>query len=232
MAWQAWSMQAHDVDATLLETNDAVAVLDSSGAVHFRPNLAATDAPGLIFLPGAMVEPTAYAPLLRGIADAGYPVVLVRLPWRNAPTAGSRTVVWDHIIATVAQSPRPWVLAGHSRGAALAAQFAGEHAASLRGLVLIGTTHPKAVSLTDLSISVTKIYGTRDCVADTTAIHANASLLPRTTHWVRLEGANHSQFGSYGRQLGDCDATMSRSQQLVETRDAIIGALKAAGVPE
>jgi poly(3-hydroxybutyrate) depolymerase len=123
-------------------------------------------------------------------------------------------------------------LAGHSRGAALAAELAGPHAAAFRGLVLIGTTHPKAQSLATLPLAVTKIYGTRDCVADTTAIQANAPLLPRTTRWVRLEGANHSQFGWYGRQLGDCDATMTRREQQAQTRAAIIGVLVAArGAP-
>lgn len=232
MVWQVWSMQAHGVDAGLLTSNDMVSVRDSGGMVQFRPTRAPDNAPGLIFLPGAMVEPTAYAPLLRGIANAGYPVVLVRLPFRNAPTEGTRSTVRDRIAVALTESSRPWVLAGHSRGAALAAQFAGERAASFRGLVLVGTTHPKASSLADVPIAVTKIYGTHDCVADTTAVHANASLLPRATRWVRLDGANHSQFGWYGRQLGDCDATMSRSEQLVATREAIISALKAAGTRE
>jgi pimeloyl-ACP methyl ester carboxylesterase len=176
------------------------------------------------------VDPVAYAPLLRAVAEAGFPVALVRLPWRLAPTPSSRTVVWERIAAILAgDSSRSWLLAGHSRGAALSAQYAAEHSQGLAGLVLIGTTHPKRTSLAGLGLPVTKVYGTRDCVADSAAVLANAHLLPSSTHWGRLEGANHQQFGWYGSQLGDCSATISRAAQQAATLEALLSALTAAG---
>jgi pimeloyl-ACP methyl ester carboxylesterase len=116
---------------------------------------------------------------------------------------------------------RRWVLAGHSRGAALGARFAAVYPDLLAGLVLIGTTHPKRGSLASLAIPVTKIYGTRDCVADSASVLANASLLPPGTRWVRIEGANHRQFGWYGAQLGDCSATISREAQQARTLEVL-----------
>jgi len=39
---------------------------------------------------------------------------------------------------------------------------------------------------------------------------------------VKLEGANHNQFGYYGFQLGDNAATISRKKQQAETLKEII----------
>jgi pimeloyl-ACP methyl ester carboxylesterase len=227
MAWLLWNAQAHGVKSELLQSSQSVVVTDSGRLLRFTPRVD-TSSVGLIFLPGAPVDPKAYVPLLRALAEAGYPAVLVRLPWRVAPTKSSQAVVWDRIASVQATAPeRRWILAGHSRGAALSARFAGEHPAALAGLVLIATTHPKRFSLASLVIPVTKIYGTLDCVADSAAIFANAGLLPPTTHWVRLEGANHRQFGWYGTQLGDCDATITRETQQARTLEALLAALAA-----
>jgi pimeloyl-ACP methyl ester carboxylesterase len=98
--------------------------------------------------------------------------------------------------------------------------------------VLIGTTHPKRGSLASLAMPVTKIYGTRDCVADSASVLANASLLPPGTRWVRIEGANHRQFGWYGAQLGDCSATISREAQQARTLEvlrAMLDSIDASG---
>ncbi|MBK8246688.1 MAG: hypothetical protein IPK85_04725 [Gemmatimonadetes bacterium] len=228
IAWLAWNAQARGVDPALLASSAAVAVTDDGATLRFTPQR--LQAPtGLIFLPGAAVDPVAYVPLLRAVADAGYAAVLVRLPWRAAPTASGQARVWARIAAVQAgPGPRAWVLAGHSRGAALSAQFAAQAPSGLAGLVLIGTTHPKRISLAALTLPVTKVYGTRDCVADTTATLANASLLPAATHWVRLEGANHQQFGWYGAQLGDCAAAMPRARQHAATVAAVLDALRRA----
>lgn len=227
MAWLFWNAQAHGVDSALLRSTDATVVSDSGPFLRLTPRSVGTRA-GLVFLPGATIEPKAYVPMLRAVADSGYPVVLVQLPWRLAPTASSQSVVWSRILSVLAEAPdRRWILAGHSRGAALSAQFAGEHPDALAGLVLIGTTHPKQFSLAALRIPVTKIYGTRDCVADSAAVLANAHLLPSTTEWVRLEGANHRQFGWYGAQLGDCSAAMTRDAQQARTLEALLAALAA-----
>jgi pimeloyl-ACP methyl ester carboxylesterase len=227
MGWLFWNAQAHGVDSALLQSTEAVAVSDSGTMMRFTPRTP-TATPGLIFLPGATIQPKAYVPLLRAVAEAGHAVVLVRLPWRMAPTGSSQAVVWDRIDRIRMASPaRPWILAGHSRGAALAAQFAGEHPEALAGLILIATTHPRQRSLAALAIPVTKIYGTRDCVADSAATLENAALLPPSTRWVRIDGANHRQFGWYGAQLGDCRASITRVTQQARTLEELLAALAA-----
>jgi pimeloyl-ACP methyl ester carboxylesterase len=224
-AWLLWNARAIGVDPALLASGDAVRVTDSGDVLRFVPR-ADQGRTGLVFLPGGAVDPIAYVPLLHAVAREGHPVALVRLPWRAAPTPGSQAEVWERIARVQAADPdRHWILAGHSRGAALGARFAGMHPEAFAGLVLIGTTHPKRGSLAGLPMPVTKIYGTRDCVADSAATLANAGLLPPSTRWVRLDGANHRQFGRYGGQLGDCRATMSHDAQQAATLGVLLESL-------
>jgi pimeloyl-ACP methyl ester carboxylesterase len=231
MAWLAWNTRARGVDPALLRSTGTVAVLDSGPFLRFTPRTGEAEA-GLIFLPGATVDPTAYVPLLRAVAEAGHPVVLVRLPWRVAPSASSQARVSARIDEVRRSAPtRRWWLAGHSRGAALAARFAGAAPEAFAGLLLIGTTHPKEASLASLPIPVIKIYGTHDCVADSAAIFDNAHLLPPSTRFVRIEGANHQQFGFYGTQLGDCRATISREDQQAGTLEVLLAALATSDTP-
>jgi pimeloyl-ACP methyl ester carboxylesterase len=225
MAWLAWNTRARGVDPAVLRSSATVAVQDSGPFLRFTPRDEGAPV-GLIFLPGGTIDPLAYAPLLRTIADSGHPVVLVRLPWRVAPSVSSRALVQKRIAAIQAESPsRRWWIAGHSRGAALSAGFVGAAPQAFAGLVLIGTTHPKEISLASLTIPVIKIYGTQDCVADSASVLANAPLLPPSARFVRLDGANHRQFGWYGAQLGDCSATMTREDQQSRTLGVLLWAL-------
>jgi len=52
----------------------------------------------------------------------------------------------------------------------------------------------------------------------TKSIFKNKPKLPPATTFAKIEGANHSQFGYYGFQLGDHKATISREQQ----QDAVL----------
>ncbi|HAW92174.1 TPA: alpha/beta hydrolase, partial [Candidatus Azambacteria bacterium] len=57
-------------------------------------------------------------------------------------------------------------------------------------------------------------------------VRANAYLLPEHTHWLWIEGANHSQFGWYGFQPMDKKATISAAEQRRVMTDAVIGLLQ------
>ncbi len=91
-----------------------------------------------------------------------------------------------------------WAVGGHSLGAAIAAQFVHEEPDAFAGLILIGTTHPRDFDLSGFAGDVTKLVGTNDRVAPRTKVGQNKALLPKSTHWVVIEGGNHAQFGHYG----------------------------------
>lgn len=223
-AWIIWNMQAHGVPAAARVSSPLVSVSEGDGATVFMPQGAEADRAGLVFLPGGGVDPAAYLPFVRAIADAGWPVALVRLPWRMAFSEGAQIEVWRRVTEVRGSwgVSRPMVLGGHSRGAAMSATFAGRYANELSGLLLIGTTHPRDEDLSSLTMPVLKIVGTRDCVADAKDSLANLSKLPPHTAWVTIEGANHAQFAHYGSQLGDCGAGISRESQQQQALDGVL----------
>jgi hypothetical protein len=106
--------------------------------------------------------------------------------------------------------------------------MAQSHPTDLAGLVLVGTSHPRGFSLASVSFPVTRIYGTRDTIADVEKIMATRSNLPASTRMVKIDGGNHSQFGWYGFQPGDWPATISRQEQQRLTLDAILEALRVS----
>src|SRR6185295_4101393 len=71
-----WSLIAYRASAearTAAASDAAVSVQRQDGIWHFA-STSAVDRPdvGLLFFPGALVDPTAYAPLARAVAAAGF----------------------------------------------------------------------------------------------------------------------------------------------------------------
>lgn len=226
--WLANSVRTQGVDDHLLQSSSAVTVTDGPTMLAMQP-LQPREA-ALVFFCGAGIAAQAYVPLLRPIADGGYPVFIVKLPFRFAPLEshrGEAIARARRVIESHPATPR-WVLSGHSLGAALAARLATAPPSGMAALVLIGTTHPRDHDLSTLSLPVTKIYGANDGVAPVDDVLRNAPRLPASTRWVKIDGGNHSQFGHYGRQLFDGGATISREAQQGLTRQELLLALATA----
>jgi pimeloyl-ACP methyl ester carboxylesterase len=229
-----WSLIAYRASAdarSALEPDTAVAVGYGDGVRSFIPRRpTSAGSPALVFFPGALVDPVAYAPLVRAAATAGYPSYIIELPRRGALGGADDPAVdqrLDRLLAAPG-TPRRWVIAGHSRGAVVASRIAAERRAGFTGLVLIGTTHPRDVDLSTLAVPVTKVAGTRDGLASRSAVEANRAKLPAATRWVWIEGGNHSQFGWYGFQPGDRRATIDAATQRATMIQAVIDALAHA----
>lgn len=229
--WLAYSFQARNVPPAVLQSSETVTVVETADTIQFVPqNVQST---GLLFYPGGLVEPEAYAPLARKIAEQGFLTIIVKLPLRTASFGSQEDDVMAETRSLMAaflaanNAVQNWFIAGHSRGGAIAARFVHQHSDSIDGLILIGTSHPKeaAYSLANATFPVTKIYATNDGLASMAEVEANAVFLPPETHWVEIEGGNHAQFGYYGYQLGDDRAEISREQQQDLTVAAILAAL-------
>jgi predicted alpha/beta-hydrolase family hydrolase len=229
-SWLANTMRTRGVADEILRTSSSVSVVDRHEALEFRPARTQRGS-GLIFFCGSGVAAQAYAPMLRPIAEAGYPVFVIKLPYRFAPLevhkeaaiARARTVMTTH------RDVSRWVVAGHSLGGALAARMIRADPANIAAMVLIGTTHPKQDDLSAIRIPVTKLYASNDGVAPRDRVLATKALLPTHTRWIEIRGGNHSQFGHYGHQLFDGDATITRESQQAITRAALLDSL--AGLP-
>jgi pimeloyl-ACP methyl ester carboxylesterase len=230
LSWLANSVRTQGVDDGLLRSSQDVTILDRPAALEFLPAKPHGKS-ALIFICGGGIHPHAYAPLLRPIADAGYPVFIVKLPYRFAPLSSHKDEAVGRARSLVAAHTEVlhWVIAGHSLGGALAARMAQTERGLNTAFVLIGTTHPKEHDLSRIDTPVTKVYATNDGVAPTDQVMLNKKLLPASAKWVEIKGGNHSQFGHYGHQLFDGKATISREAQQAITREILLEALRKWG---
>jgi pimeloyl-ACP methyl ester carboxylesterase len=225
-SWLANSIRTRGVDEDALRSNPAVSVVDHPATLALLPTSSDGKA-ALIFICGSGISASAYAPLLRPVAEAGHPVFVVKLPYRFAPLESNKQAAVDRARGVIAAHPEVshWVISGHSLGGALAAGLARSHAGAFSAMVLIGTTHPKEDNLSFLQLPVTKVYASNDGIAPPDRVLSNRGLLPAHTKWVEISGGNHSQFGRYGHQLFDGKATISREEQESITRSAILEAM-------
>lgn len=226
--WVANKMRTRGVADELLHTSSAVTVREGDSTLEFRPVRTQRHS-ALIFFCGAGVSAHAYAPLLRPIAEAGHPVFIIKLPYRFAPFESHKETAIARARSVIAAHPAvaQWIVAGHSLGGALTARTVRSGPpAGVAAIVLVGTTHPRSDDLSTLQIPVTKVYASNDGVAPVDRVQATKHLLPAHTRWVEIRGGNHSQFGHYGHQLLDGEATITRGAQQAITRSAILEALE------
>lgn len=174
---------------------------------------------GLIFYPGGLVEPEAYAPVLREIAAEGVLTVITPMPLNLAifnPGAAGAVIEAYPSIDT-------WILAGHSLGGASAAIFTENNPNKMDGLALWDSYPPESADVSDHNTAVISIYGTTENIPNTENFNEKRSLLPTNTLFVPIEGANHAQFGDYGPQKGDVVASLSLSEQHQRVAEIMLG---------
>lgn len=172
---------------------------------------------GFVFYPGAKVEYTSYAPLMCDLANRGYFVVVVEMPFNFALFDINAA---DRIWATYPQVKQWWV-GGHSLGGSMAAQYAAGHTddANLTGVVLLGAYTASDLSASDLGIIA--VYGSSDLVLNRNKLNESVALMPSDALVLELSGGNHAQFGSYGAQAGDGTPSITPDDQWKQTADAI-----------
>ena len=171
-----------------------------------------------VFYPGGRVDYRAYAVPLRRIAAEGYLVVLLPVRLNLAVldvNAADRAI-------TAFPAIRHWVVSGHSLGGVAAAMYASKH--DVDGLVL-WASYPSNDTLKNSRLKILSIYGTQD-ISGVTAFENSYTLLPPDTNYVVLKGGNHAQFGDYGPQPGDNEATITRDDQQKQVVNATAQFLK------
>ena len=191
-----------------LESGDCVGVEITKDAVIFAPEEPTV---GLVFYPGGKVEHTAYAPLMRELAEQGILCVLPEMPLRLAVLDVHAA---DEIPERYPEIKR-WYIGGHSLGGSMAAACAEKHDDCFAGLVLLASYSTK--DLTETGLRVLSVYGTEDGVLNLENYSEKRENLPEATVETVLDGGNHACFGSYGPQKGDGAARVSPQEQMKET---------------
>lgn len=162
---------------------------------------------GVIFYPGAKVEETAYLPLLEELRENGITCVLVKMPFHMAIlNSGAANNIFEKL-----PEIKDWYIGGHSLGGAMASSYASKHQDKLGGLILLG-----AYIYGDIPVDKTvTIYGSNDHVLDKSKINYSKNIFV-------IEGGNHAQFGNYGEQKGDGEASITPDEQQKQTVEIIL----------
>lgn len=172
---------------------------------------------GLVFVPGARVDPRAYANLLRPVADAGYLVAVVKPPFGLATPNSTQpeSVIENH------PEIRYWAVGGHSLGGVAASSYADDH--PVTGLLLYASYPAGELARNDLI--TTSVSGSADELANPGDIAEAKPRLPEATGYVVVEGGIHAYFGDYGEQPGDGTATISREDAQTQIQRATVAFL-------
>jgi Alpha/beta hydrolase family len=174
---------------------------------------------GVVFYPGALVDPRAYLGLLRPLAEEGHLVVVVNAPLDLALLAPGA------VGSAIEAHPdvRTWVVGGHSLGGVQASTAAASGDPRVRGLFL-WASYP-AQDISGAPVAVASISGDRDGLSTPADIAASRANLPPATAFTVVAGGVHAYFGDYGPQPGDGEPTVSRAaaqQQIDAATSALV----------
>lgn len=217
VVWANDASAATETALAALKSDSLVSVTTENSWLVFQPINETRPSIGFIFYPGGKVDYRAYAPILKLIAAQGYFVVV--------PPAPLNLAFFDVNAAARIEAAYPeiqnWFVGGHSLGGVAASSYAATHP-EIKGVVF-WASYPADDSLKINGTKVISIYGTNDGLAGEGKIDESKALLPADAEFVAIEGGNHAQFGSYGPQAGDNEATISPEEQWAQVADATAG---------
>lgn len=200
-------------------TDDARAMLDSENVEEHRNYIVVkADIPraNIVFYQGGLVETEAYLIFADLLAQAGFTVYLPKMPLNLA-------ILGQGEFASLKESyddGLPWIGIGHSLGGASLGFVVDDDL--MDGLIFLAAYPGSNQDLSDLSMPVLSITATNDDVLDQEAYEAARERLPAHAEHISIEGGNHAQFGHYGFQRGDGEATISHAEQQAQTLSAIV----------
>jgi dienelactone hydrolase len=210
VGWATLSAQQATERAVLVLNDNNVQLED--GMLIFRAN--STTDRGLIYYPGGLVDPEAYAVTAQGIADAGYLVVIPKMPLNLAFIGINRA---DRIRADYPEI-ESWVIGGHSLGGAMAAEYAKNNIDSIDGIIMFASYPANYDDFVNFPMPILTIIGSRDPSAPKQEAFYEA--VSDSARLFVIEGGNHRQYADYSFQRGDGIASIS----VVEQQDQIIAA--------
>ncbi|MGV8895938.1 MAG: alpha/beta hydrolase [Rhodoglobus sp.] len=200
--------------------NPAITVTSTDHSVVLEPTGVASGS-GLVFIPGAKVDPYAYMYKLSGIVESSGVTVVITKPTLNLAFFDQRPL---SLFEDDAPAVSRWFVGGHSLGGVRACQLAASPGTEIAGLVLFGSFC--ANDLSTSTLEVLSIGGSADGLSTPVKIDNASKLLPTQATIVQVDGLNHAGFGDYGRQPGDGDATLSSEQErsaITDLLESVLG---------
>ncbi len=213
--WQWTSYQSRNLPENTFNDDGKVTVEKSKDKITFL-SINSNNKNEIIFFQGGLTDPKAYAPLCRKIAENGFTCHLIKMDWRMPN--------WDYkkIEEMFDLKNGHYIIGGHSQGAKMASQFVYENPDLMKGLFLLGTSHPRDYDLSNSNIPAIKLYAELDGLASVSEVMENKDKLPQHTELVEIKGGNHSQFGYLGKLLTDETATINLAEQQHLTLEKLV----------
>ena len=199
---QVGVMSAEPGPLAAVRADAGIRISDEGSAIVLEPADGGSTT-GLVYIPGAKVDPWAYAAKLSGmVADGGVTVVITK-PWLNLAFFDLRPL---DTFTSLAPGVTTWIVGGHSLGGVRACQLATDADA----LALFASYC--ANDLADSGLAVLSVSGSEDGLSTPTKIADARPLLPVDATLVEIPGASHASFGDYGPQAGDGTPTISDAE--------------------
>lgn len=117
-----------------------------------------------------------------------------------------------------------WYLSGHSMGGAVATMYIEKNPENIKGAILLAA-YPTN-NMPD-HIKLLSIYGSEDGVLNMQKYNESKSYWSENSKELVIVGGNHAQFGNYGKQNKDKEASISAENQQKQTIDSIIEFINA-----
>lgn len=211
LLWANIGVMAAESEPLAAVRGDPDVTLRDEGAAWVLAPASGESTSGLVFIPGAKVDPLAYAATLVGVVEEGATVVITK-PTLNLAFFDFRPL---SDFTALAPDVTDWFVGGHSLGGVRACQLA----ADTEGLVLFAGYC--ANDLSDSGLAALSISGSEDGLSTPEKIDSAAHLLPADAIFVEIDGGNHAGFGAYGAQPGDGAATIPDDDIRAQITDAL-----------
>ena len=220
--WGLTPLGPGDTTREIIEYTEGLSIVEYDNALYFCP-YQPTETKGIIFYPGGRVDYRSYTPVLYQLAQAGVPVVMMKMPLSLAVLAPNRAdEVLQNPYFPCENEVTEWYIGGHSLGGAMAAAYAGSNLDQITGLIFLASYPADSNDLSGTDLRVLSIFATKDGLATKEKINDSKVLLPPGTHVLAIVGGNHAQFGDYGTQARDGEALIEDYEQWRMTSDMIL----------
>jgi dienelactone hydrolase len=120
-----------------------------------------------------------------------------------------------------------WVIGGHSVGGTAAAQYTFSHPEKIAGLAIWSSYPADGSDISRLKIPVILMYGGNETGVTDESVGARKYLLPPDALYIKIEGGDHHQFGSYALTTEENLATISRETQHEQILSAMFELLQS-----
>ena len=199
----------------MAEEYEAPEVITDDAVLYLPENPAET---GFIFYCGAFVDYLDYSGILGGLAERGYFTASLECPLDISMLNpfGALTLMQEHPEIT------HWFIGGHSQGGVMASALCNDLVGCFDGLILLAS-----YSIVPVTVPTLSMYGTNDGVLVMPLYWAFRPMIAGDLTEIVVDGGNHAQWGNYGFQFMDREASISIEEQQHRAIDAIDLFMKA-----